>query len=96
MGKFPLSMWGSSPIFAAMEQLISDIEAHCTACGISPQKLLREAINAKWGQWQDWKDGKSSPTMKVVDRLRAFMAASSGACVADHDQALLQIEGDAA
>ncbi|AGY32478.1 hypothetical protein GQF56_15420 [Rhodobacter sphaeroides] len=60
----------------AMEQLISDIEAHCAACGISPQKLLREAINAKWGQWQDWKDGKSSPTMKVVDRLRAHMAGA--------------------
>ncbi|ULB10715.1 hypothetical protein ORIO_12455 [Cereibacter azotoformans] len=57
-----------------MEQLISDIEAHCAVRGISPQKLLREAINAKWGQWQDWKDGKSSPTMKVADRLRAHMA----------------------
>lgn len=67
-----------------MEQLISDIEAHCAERGISPQKLLRAAINAKWGQWQSWKDGESSPTMKVVDRLRYFMAAD---CV-PHDATL--------
>lgn len=68
-----------------MEQLISDIEAHCTARGISPQKLLREAINAKWGQWQDWKDGKSSPTMKVADRLRVYMAGGAGIPAAEEE-----------
>lgn len=56
-----------------MEQLISDIEAYCERVGITPQKLLRDAINAQWGQWQKWKIGESSPTMKVADRLRAFM-----------------------
>lgn len=57
-----------------MEQLILDIETYCAARGIKPQRLLREVINAKWGQWQDWKDGKASPTMRVVDRLRAYIA----------------------
>lgn len=67
-----------------MEQLISDIEAYCAKRGISPQKLLRAAINAKWSQWQSWKDGDSSPTMKVADRLREFMAADG----VSHDPAL--------
>ncbi len=67
-----------------MEQLISDIEAYCAKRGISPQKLLRAAINAKWSQWQSWKDGESSPTMKVADRLREFMAADD----VSHDPAL--------
>lgn len=61
----------------AMEQLISDIEAYCARAGISPQKLLRDAINAQWGQWQKWKDGEASPTMKVADRIREHMKKNS-------------------
>jgi len=56
-----------------MEQLISDIERYCAVHGIAPQRLLREAINAKWGQWADWKGGKSSPRVDTADRLRDFM-----------------------
>ncbi|WP_370342926.1 hypothetical protein [Pararhodobacter marinus] len=56
-----------------MEQLISDIEAYCDAHGIVPQALLRQALNTEWGRWQDWKERRSSPTMKVVDRLRDYM-----------------------
>ena len=62
-----------------MEQLISDIEAYCARSGVSPQKLLREAINAQWGQWQKWKDGESSPTMKVADRIRKYIKENSRA-----------------
>jgi hypothetical protein len=58
-----------------MDELISDIEQYCAAARITPQRLLREAIGAGWGQWDAWKSGTSSPTMKVVDRLRAHMAA---------------------
>lgn len=60
-----------------MEQLISDIEAYCVREGVSPQKLLRDAINAQWGQWQKWKDGEASPTMKVADRIREYMKQNS-------------------
>lgn len=60
-----------------MEQLISDIEAYCERSGISPQKLLRDVINAQWGQWQKWKDGEASPTMKVADRLREYIKKNS-------------------
>ena len=61
------------PIMPFMEQLILDIERYCAQRVISPQKLLRLVINAKWSQWQDWKDGKASPTMKVGDRIRTYM-----------------------
>jgi len=60
-----------------MEQFISDIERYCAAHGISPQKLLRDAVNASWRQWQDWRDGKSSPTLRVADRIREHMKVSS-------------------
>jgi hypothetical protein len=57
-----------------MKQLISEIELFCTARDISPQKFLRDVINARWGQWQDWKDGKASPTLATADRIRDYIA----------------------
>ncbi|WP_439561127.1 hypothetical protein [Roseinatronobacter sp.] len=57
-----------------MEKFISEIEAYTRALGITPQKLLRDALRASWGQWNDWKAGKSSPTMRNADRLREYMA----------------------
>lgn len=62
------------PIYDAMEQLILEIEAHVAARGITPQRFLRDVINAPWGQWRRWKDGLSSPTMRIADKIRAHMA----------------------
>ncbi|RAP39463.1 hypothetical protein BYZ73_20410 [Rhodovulum viride] len=58
-----------------MEQFIAEIEAYAAACSKTPQKVLRDAIGANWGQWDSWKSGDGSPTMKVVDRLRDYMLA---------------------
>lgn len=58
-----------------MEKLVSDIEAFAAEFGITPQKLLRDAINAEWGRWQKWKAGEASPTMLIADRIVAHMAA---------------------
>lgn len=57
-----------------MEKLISEIEAYSAEAGIKPQKLLRDAIDAGWGQWAGWKAGRSSPTMAVVDRVCGYMS----------------------
>lgn len=57
-----------------METLIAEIEAYCASAGIKPQRLLRDAVGAGWGQWSGWKAGTSSPTMAVADRLRLYMA----------------------
>lgn len=57
-----------------MDKLISDIEAFCAEFGLTPQKLLREAINAEWGRWPRWKSGEASPTVAVADKIYAFMA----------------------
>lgn len=78
-----------------MEQLISDIEAYCAARGVQPQRLLRDAINATWNLWQKWKDGEASPTMKVADRLRAYMAENP-VHPAPHGRAAQPDQGDAA
>lgn len=67
--------WGKTPSMRVMEQFIREIEDYTAAADMTPQKFLRDVINAKWGQWQKWKDREASPTLKVVDRLRAYMAA---------------------
>lgn len=59
-----------------MEQLILEIEAYVAARDITPQRFLRDVINAPWGQWQRWKDGLSSPTMRIADKIRAHMVAN--------------------
>ncbi|TYB85844.1 hypothetical protein [Oceaniovalibus sp. ACAM 378] len=59
-----------------MENLIREIEAYAASVDKLPQKVLRDAIGAGWGQWAGWKTRASSPTMASVDRLRAFMAAN--------------------
>ncbi|PHP28020.1 hypothetical protein CJ301_08530 [Limimaricola cinnabarinus] len=58
-----------------MEQLIIEIEAYASATGKSPALVLREALGASWGQWDAWVEGRSSPTMRNVDRLRSYMTA---------------------
>ncbi|WP_226782731.1 hypothetical protein [Oceaniglobus trochenteri] len=57
-----------------MEQLIDEIEGYAAAVNRSPEVILRAAISASWSQWGKWKAGTSSPTMRVVDRIRAYMA----------------------
>ena len=68
-----------------MEQLITEIEEFCSANQITPEKLLRVSVGATWGLWQKWKSGEASPTMKVADRIRAYMAASQPKAGADHE-----------
>ncbi len=56
-----------------MEKLIQEIEAFAAEFGITPQKLLRDAINAEWGRWQKWKAGEASPTLLIADKIVAHM-----------------------
>ena len=57
-----------------MERFVSEIETYVAALGVTPQKFLRDVIGAQWGQWQKWKDGTSSPTMRIADKIRDYMA----------------------
>lgn len=57
-----------------MEQLISEVEAYARAIGQKPQRVLRDALDAGWREWDSWKGGRSSPTMARADRLRTYMA----------------------
>ncbi|RBO51962.1 hypothetical protein DSD19_17725 [Rhodovulum sp. BSW8] len=56
-----------------MEEFLAEIEAYAAACSKTPQKVLRDAIGAGWGQWGSWKSRESSPTMLTADKLRDYM-----------------------
>lgn len=60
----------------AMERFITDIDAYCAASGIEPPALLKAVVGATWRTWDRWQTGASSPTMRTVDRLRAYMVAN--------------------
>ena len=75
--KNPLHFRDYNPITVRMlKQLISDIEAYSRATGRKPQMILRAAVGAGWGTWDAWLADSSSPTMKIGDRIRAYMLAN--------------------
>jgi hypothetical protein len=68
-----LTVAGIYPHKDRMEQLLDEIRTYAERANLSPQAVLRRAIGASWGQWDDWLTGKSSPTMRNVDKLRGWM-----------------------
>ena len=57
-----------------MEQIIREIEAYSKALGVPPERVLRRAIGASWGQWEAWVSGTASCTVRTLERLRRYMA----------------------
>lgn len=70
-----------------MEQFLAEVRAYAAANGVSPEKVLREALNSEWSRWGRWADGKASPQVKTIERVRAYMADNPPS---------LKVRGDAA
>lgn len=66
-----------------MEQLVVDIEAFAAEFGITPQKVLRDAVNAEWDRWAKWKAGTASATLATVGRIHVHMAECRRKKIAD-------------
>jgi hypothetical protein len=62
-----------------VEQLISDIEAYAKARSMTPERVLRVALNARWDTWSRWKSGEADCTTKTIRKVRSFMAANPAA-----------------
>jgi hypothetical protein len=60
-----------------MEQLVADIEAFAAEFGVTPQKVLRDAVNAEWDRWSRWKAGTASATQLVARSNRITHAAGT-------------------
>lgn len=68
-----------------MEQFLDEIRCAATAEGIEPALLIkRAAANSVSGQtWAKWVADEASPTMRLVDRVRAYIAEREAARAAE-------------
>ncbi|ATQ56182.1 hypothetical protein [Paracoccus yeei] len=65
-----------------MDQFIADLEAYTEAIGTTPQRFLRDFLNAEWGRWERWKARTAYPTARTMDRIRQFMAENPAGAAA--------------
>jgi len=59
-----------------MEQFLSDIRAYAERVGLKPSTVIQKAKAGNGATWERWEEGKSSPTLKTVERVRRYMAAN--------------------
>lgn len=62
-----------------MEQFITEIKQFADRHGISPAIVIRRSVDATRAQWESWEAGRSSPTLRVADKIRAWMAKQDAA-----------------
>ncbi|WP_229678548.1 XRE family transcriptional regulator [Neptunicoccus cionae] len=59
-----------------MEEFIREIEAYANAVGKRPGTVVQDAKCGGGRTWARWKLGDSSPTLAIVDRIRAYMSVN--------------------
>lgn len=57
-----------------MEQFITEVRTYATLVGVMPTTVIQRAGVGGGGTWRLWEDGRSSPTLRTVERVRAYMA----------------------
>ncbi|WP_242685187.1 MULTISPECIES: XRE family transcriptional regulator [Haematobacter] len=55
---------------------MSEIRLYAAARGILPSTVLQNAANLGGTTWSKWEAGTASCTMKVAEKVRAYMAAN--------------------
>ncbi len=53
---------------------MADVRAYAAQFGITPSTVIQKARVGGGGTWAKWESGDSSPTLRTVDRLRAYLA----------------------
>ncbi|WP_233141341.1 XRE family transcriptional regulator [Haematobacter missouriensis] len=55
---------------------MSEIRSYAEARGILPSTVLQNAAKLGGTTWSKWEAGTASCTMKVAEKVRAYMAAN--------------------
>ncbi|MCD9148498.1 helix-turn-helix domain-containing protein [Pseudophaeobacter flagellatus] len=53
---------------------MADVRAYAAQFGITPSTVIQKAGVGGGGTWAKWESGDGSPTLRTVDRLRAYIA----------------------
>lgn len=56
-----------------MDELLSEISAFARAHQLPEASVVKNAQCGNGSTWRRWSEGKTTPTMKIVDRLRGYM-----------------------
>jgi hypothetical protein len=59
-----------------MEQFIAEVTEYADACRLKPTTVIQRAAGVSGASWASWINGGSSPTLRTVDRVRAYMLAN--------------------
>lgn len=58
-----------------MEQFLKEVRDYAAQCGVKPGTIVQKAGLAG-NSFTKWASGKSSPTHRTIDRVRAYIAAN--------------------
>lgn len=59
-----------------MEQFLAEVRTYAEARGLMPTTVIQRAAGASGNAWGRWEAGETAPTLKTVDKVRAYMAAN--------------------
>lgn len=57
-----------------MEQFLSDVAKYAESVGLAPGTVVQNATNASGSIWATWQRREAYPTVRTMDRVRAYMA----------------------
>lgn len=57
-----------------MEQFIDEVRDYARRVGIKPGTVVQRANGGNGTSWAAWEAGSSSPTLRIVDRVRKYIA----------------------
>lgn len=60
----------------AMEQFLTDVAAYAESVGLAPGTVVQNATNASGSIWKTWLRRDAYPTVRTMDRVRAYMVAN--------------------
>ncbi len=52
---------------------MAEIRAYAEQVGVMPTTVIQRAKAGSGSTWSGWEKGVSSPTLRTVDRIRAYM-----------------------
>lgn len=72
MGGFLSYFWG-------MDKFLEEVRAYAAQCNVQPTTIIQRVGVGGGATWRRWESGAGSPTMRVVDRVRRYIAENPAA-----------------
>lgn len=74
IGQKPFDEVGQKSYSKGMEQFLKEVRDYAAAIGVQPSTVVQRAAGMGGAKWSRWVAGDSSPTLRTVDKVRAYIA----------------------